>query len=257
MPNPNFHRRLHGGRWPNYIAGFSVLLLLLAVLLMAGAGPAYRLDLLPLGGAFDMLRRGVYVSAGAASAGLVALIAATFCRRLRPALIGGLVVMATAAMLAVPWLHWQRAQSAPPIHDITTDTENPPAFETLAAAREAAPNAVEYPGGEVAQQQREAYPDIQPVIVDASLNLARDIAEAAALDMGWQIAHNSLTHIEATDTTTWFGFKDDIAIRLSQTDEGVRIDVRSASRLGRSDVGTNAARIRAYFDAVERRLDRT
>ncbi|WP_026037904.1 DUF1499 domain-containing protein [Halomonas sp. KM-1] len=255
MSDLNSRRRPRGGRWLPRLAWFSLLVLLLAALLLAGAGPAYRLELLPLGSAFDMLRRGVYLSAGAATLGLLALIAATFCRRLQPALIGGLVVVATAAMLAVPWLHWQRAQTAPPIHDITTDTENPPAFETLAADREAAPNAVEYPGESVARQQREAYPDIQPMILDVSLNLARDVAEAAALDMGWQLAHNSLTRIEATDTTTWFGFTDDIVIRLSEDDDGVRLDVRSASRLGRSDVGANAARIRAYFEAVERRLD--
>jgi uncharacterized protein (DUF1499 family) len=255
MSDLKSRRRPRGGRWLPRLAWFSLLVLLLAALLLAGAGPAYRLELLPLGSAFDMLRRGVYLSAGAATLGLLALIAATFCRRLQPALIGGAVVVATAAMLTVPWLHWQRAQTAPPIHDITTDTENPPAFETLAAAREAAPNAVEYPGESVARQQREAYPDIQPVILDVPLNLARDVAEAAALDMGWQLAHNSLTRIEATDTTTWFGFKDDIVIRLSEDDDGIRLDVRSASRMGRSDVGTNAARIRAYFEAVERRLD--
>jgi uncharacterized protein (DUF1499 family) len=253
MTMRDHQRRLRGGRWLPRLAWFSLLVLLLAALLLAGAGPAYRLELLPLGSAFDMLRRGVYLSAGAATLGLLALIAATFCRRLQPALIGGVVVVATAAMLAVPWLHWQRAQHAPPIHDITTDTENPPAFETLAAAREAAPNAVEYPGEAVARQQHEAYPDIQPVILDLPLGFARDVAEAAALDMGWEIAHNSLTRIEATDTTTWFGFKDDVVIRLSETDGGTRIDVRSASRLGRGDVGANAARIRAYFEALERR----
>ncbi|MFQ3788941.1 DUF1499 domain-containing protein [Halomonas sp. A29] len=248
-------RHLRGGRWPARIAWLSVLLLLVAALLLAGAGPAYRLDLLPLGSAFGMLRRGVQISAAAAIVGFLALIAATFCRRLRPALIGGLVMAATAAMLAVPWLHWQRAQTAPPIHDITTDTENPPAFEALAEAREAAPNAVEYPGEAFARQQREAYPDIEPLVLELPLGLAREVAEAAVLDMGWEIAHNSLTSIEATDTTTWFGFKDDVVIRLSEADENVRIDVRSASRMGRGDVGANAARIRDYFEAIERRLD--
>lgn len=246
-------RRQRGGKWPARIAGASLLLLLLAALLLAGAGPAYRLDLLSLGGAFDMLRRGVFLSAAAAAVGLVALIVALFCRRFRPALLGALVLVITAAMLAVPWLHWQRAQTAPPIHDITTDTENPPAFEALAAAREAAPNAVEYPGETFARQQREAYPDIAPVTLEMPLGLAHDIAEAAALDMGWRIVENSLTRIEATDTTPWFGFKDDVVIRLSETDEGVRIDVRSASRMGRGDMGTNAARIRDYFEAVAQR----
>ncbi len=254
MPALKRQRHQRGGKWPARIAGASLVVLLIAALLLAGAGPAYRLELLPLGSAFDMLRSGVYLSAAAAAVGLLALIVATLCRRPQPALFGGLVLVATAAMLAVPWLHWQRAQTAPPIHDITTDTDDPPVFEALAAAREAAPNAVEYPGEAFARQQREAYPEIGPVTLDVSLDLAHDIAEAAALDMGWRIVENSLTHIEATDTTTWFGFQDDVAIRLSETDEGVRIDVRSASRMGRGDVGTNAARIRDYFEAVEQRL---
>jgi uncharacterized protein (DUF1499 family) len=113
---------------------------------------------------------------------------------------------------------------------------------------------VDYPGEAFARQQREAYPDIQPVKLELPLGLAHDVAEAAALDMGWRIVDNSLTRIEATDTTPWFGFQDDVVIRLSETGEGVRVDVRSASRLGRGDVGANAKRIRDYFEAVERRM---
>lgn len=253
MSAQNHQHRQRGGKWPARIAGASLIVLLLSALLLAGAGPAYRLDLLSLGGAFDMLRRGVYLSAAATAMGLLALIVALICRRFRPALLGGLALAIAAVMLALPWLHWQRAQTAPPIHDITTDTVNPPAFESLAPAREAAANAVDYPGEAFARQQREAYPDIAPVTLDMSLGLAQDVAEAAALDMGWRIAETSLTRIEATDTTTWFGFQDDVVIRLSETEEGVRIDVRSASRMGRGDMGTNAARIRDYFQAVERR----
>ncbi|MGQ4879276.1 DUF1499 domain-containing protein [Billgrantia sp. LNSP4103-1] len=255
MPASKRQHYPRGGKWPARIAGLSLLLLLLAALLLAGAGPAYRLELLPLGGAFDMLRRGVYLAAGAAAVALLSVAVAIFCRRLKPALTGGLVLIATATMLAVPWLHWQRAQTAPPIHDITTDTEDPPAFEALAAAREAAPNAVEYPGEDFARQQREAYPDIAPVTLDLPLGLVHDVAEAAVLDLGWRLVDNSLTRIEATDATPWFGFKDDVVIRLSETGEGVRIDVRSASRMGRGDMGTNAKRVRDYFEAIERRLD--
>ena len=53
--------------------------------------------------------------------------------------------------------------------------------------------------------------------------------------------------IEATDTTFWFGFKDDVVVRVQPADNGSRIDVRSESRVGKSDVGTNARRIRAYL----------
>lgn len=249
-------RRQRGGRWPARIAGFSVLLLLVAALLLAGAGPAYRLDLLPLGSAFNMLRLGSLLGLGAIAVALLALLVALLCRRKGVVWTSMLAMVATIALLAVPWTHWQQAQTAPPIHDITTDLENPPEFVALAPAREAAPNAVDYPGESFARRQRRAYPDIQPRHFPLPLATVRAAAEAAVLDMGWEIADISIDAvdtIEATATTRWFGFKDDVVIRLTQESDGIRVDMRSASRLGRGDAGANAKRIRDYFDALERR----
>ena len=243
-----------GGRWPAMLAWLSVGLLASGALLLAAAGPAYRLGLLSLGDAFGLLRYGAYAAAGAAGVGLIALIAAALCRQLHPALAGGLVIVAVAGMMTVPWVHWQRAQQAPPIHDITTDTDDPPAFEALVAAREAAPNAVDYPGEQTARQQREAYPDIGPLYLNVPPDIALSAAEAAALDQGWELADVSVGRIEAIATTTWFGFKDDVIIRLRETDDGIRVDVRSASRMGRGDMGANAARVRAYLASLERRV---
>lgn len=244
-----------GGQWPAIITGLACVLLVLAALLMGGAGPAYRWGLLSLGDAFSLLRYGAYAAIGAAVVGALALITAALCRRFQPALLSGLVLVGVAAMLAMPYLHWQRAQQAPPIHDITTDTEDPPAFEALAAAREAAPNAVDYPGEATARQQREAYPDIQPLHLEISPPMALSAAEAVVLDHGWELVEVTDTTIEATATTTWFGFKDDVVIRLTETEDGMRIDMRSASRLGRGDMGTNAARIRDYLEVLEQRVD--
>ncbi|UYG03064.1 DUF1499 domain-containing protein [Halomonas sp. LR3S48] len=248
--------RQRGGRWPTRIAGFSVLLLVLAALLLAGAGPAYRLDLLTLGGAFNMLRLGGLLGLGAIAVALLALLVALLCRRKGVVWMTLFTTAATVALLAIPWMYWQRAQSAPPIHDITTDLENPPEFVALAPAREAAPNAVDYPGESFARRQRRAYPDIQPRHFPLPLATVRAAAEAAVLDMGWEIADISIDAvdtIEATATTRWFGFKDDVVIRLTQESDGIRVDVRSASRLGRGDAGANAKRIQDYFDALERR----
>ncbi|MGR2739338.1 DUF1499 domain-containing protein [Billgrantia sp. Q4P2] len=248
--------RQRGGRWPTRIAGFSVLLLVLAALLLAGAGPAYRLDLLTLGGAFNMLRLGGLLGLGAIAIALLALLVALLCRRKHVAWTSLFAMAATIALLAIPWTYWQRAQTAPPIHDITTDLENPPEFVALAPAREAAPNAVDYPGESFARRQRRAYPDIQPRHFPLPLATVRAAAEAAVLDMGWEIADISIDTvdtIEATATTRWFGFKDDVVIRLTQEADGIRVDVRSASRLGRGDAGANAQRIHDYFDALERR----
>ncbi len=230
------------------------ILALLAALSMAAAGPAYRNSLLSLGDAFSMLRYGAFTALAAAGLGLVGLIIAAITRRALPALLGLLVILAGLVLVAVPWMQLQQARSVPPIHDISTDLQDPPAFEALADAREAAPNAVAYPGEATARQQREAYPEIQPLVVDAPLAEIRAAVEAAVRDAGWEIARMNDTRIEATATTTWFGFKDDVVIRLSETPDGTRIDMRSASRLGSSDIGTNAARIRTFLANLAQRI---
>ena len=153
----------------------------------------------------------------------------------------------------VPW-HYDRIRTTlPPIHDITTDPDNPPAFAAVVAARTAdGGNPVIYEGAKIAEQQRHAYPDIVPLSLalppDAAFNRALDAAQR----MGWTIvaADNSAGRIEASDKSRWFGFTDDIVIRITPSGSGSRVDVRSSSRLGRSDFGVNAARIRAYLGAL-------
>lgn len=248
-------RSRRGSRWPRLLAWLGIWVVTVAALFVIGAGPAHRLELADLGTTFGLLRLGAYLALGGAVLGLITLVVASFCRRFRSALVGGLVLVAAAALVVVPWQLQQRAQQVPPIHDITTDTQDPPAFVTLASAREAAPNAVEYPGEATARQQHEAYPEIQPVILPLPLAEAREAAEATARDQGWEVVEVGATALEATATTPWFGFKDDVAIRLNEVEDGVRVDVRSASRVGRSDLGTNAARIRDYLAALRKRVD--
>jgi len=154
----------------------------------------------------------------------------------------------------IPWQMKQRAQHVPPIHDITTDTENPPAFVAILPLRADAPNSVEYKGTEIAAQQRKAYPDLQPLTVNAPQDVAFRKALRAARDAGWDIVESrpDQGRLEATDTTLWFGFKDDIVVRVTSLDSTSRIDVRSVSRVGKSDVGTNATRIRTYLLKIQR-----
>ena len=70
--------------------------------------------------------------------------------------------------------------------------------------------------------------------------------------LGWEIVSVSENEgrIEATATTFWFGFKDDVVIRVREDSGGTRIDLRSVSRVGGGDLGANAARIRAFIDAI-------
>jgi uncharacterized protein (DUF1499 family) len=161
---------------------------------------------------------------------------------------------AAGALIAyVPWHYDQMRQTVPPIHDITTDPDNPPAFVAVVPLRSAeGGNPVVYEGSKIADQQRHAYPDVTPLAV----GLAPDVAFNRALDMaqrmGWTIAaaDNAAGRIEASEKSRWFGFTDDIVIRVAATGSGSRIDLRSSSRQGRSDFGVNAARLRAYLSAL-------
>jgi uncharacterized protein (DUF1499 family) len=151
-------------------------------------------------------------------------------------------------------LQWLQRASLPVINDITTDTANPPAFVAILPRRVDAPVPAAYPGGTFAQAQREAYPDIAPLVLRIPPAAAFAKAEDVARTGGWEIvaADQAAGRIEATATTAWFGFKDDIVVRITPTPQGSRIDVRSVSRVGKSDLGTNAKRIRAYLARLAR-----
>jgi uncharacterized protein (DUF1499 family) len=157
----------------------------------------------------------------------------------------------------VPLSYLQTARSVPPIHDITTDPEDPPEFEAIVPLRAEAPNPVVYGGPQVAAQQRDAYPDIAPADYPVAPEVAFEAALVAADAMGWTVVatDKAAGRIEATDRTFWFGFIDDVVIRVRPTDAGSRIDVRSTSRVGVGDFGTNAARIRNYLQELEAQLD--
>lgn len=160
-------------------------------------------------------------------------------------------IISTAAVI-IPFRMYLIVRSVPAIHDITTDTENPPQFNAVLSARKNALNPAEYGGPEIAQQQKKAYPDIAPLILDVPADKAFEKALALAKKQGWEIvnADKGTWIIEATDTTFWFGFKDDIVIRITPHEQGSLIDIRSLSRVGRSDVGANAQRIRRYLTAL-------
>jgi uncharacterized protein (DUF1499 family) len=219
------------------------------------SGLAYQAGLLELGQAFALLRY-------SAIAGLVgAIIAVSYGVWQRPRGVKLAVVLLAAigglAAFYLPYQQQQRGRQAPPIHDLTTDTLNPPAFVAIAPLRAAAPNPASYDGEEVATAQRSAYPDLVPV---AYTNPASEVfAAATALiqQRGWELVAAELTEgrIEATATTRWFGFKDDVVLRLTPTDaNSTTLDMRSKSRIGRSDVGTNAARIRSFLDDLSKQL---
>ncbi len=225
---------------------------LLGLVLLASAGPSYRVGILSLTNALTLLRWAAYAGVAAVLLGAIAAGLA-YRRHLRvqmvvaaPALLAGLVAF------GVPFELQRRARAAPPIHDISTDLENPPTFEAILPLRADAPNDLERTS-DVTELQRHGYPDLAPVTLPIPLDQTFDRALAVAQEAGWQIvtADKSSGRIEATDTTRWFGFKDDVVVRLTPWGAGTRVDLRSVSRMGRSDIGTNARRIRLYLDRLQ------
>ncbi|MEW6683843.1 MAG: DUF1499 domain-containing protein [Nitrospirota bacterium] len=226
--------------------GFVMVVAGAAAAVLAGWGT--RADLWSFRVGFLLLQGAVI---GAAAGGLLGLIGVWRTRggKKRGRWRAVLGVLLAVVVAGIPAMYMRKASTLPAIHDITTDPENPPAFSAVAPLRRGAPNPVEYGGPAVAEQQRRAYADIQPLRLETPPARACDRALEAAREMGWEIvdANPAQGRIEATATTFWFGFKDDVVVLVSPTETGSRIDVRSLSRVGRSDVGTNAARIRAYL----------
>lgn len=215
-------------------------------------GPLYQFAGVSLGTAFTSLRFGVYVGGAA----LILIVLNVLLNR-KNIQWGSTLVYAVLALVAVamPVSMMSKASTVPPIHDITTDVTNPPAFVAVAPLREGAPNPITYEGGEVTKQQLEAYPEIKTQLLPQNLEAVLSAAENAIVALGWERAQGALPNtLEATDTTLWFGFKDDVVIRLTPKNNNTLVDVRSKSRVGKSDLGKNAQRINAFFDELRKQL---
>ncbi len=246
-----------------YAVWIGVSLAVLSLILAIGAGFGTRFGWWHFRVGFSILWWGALGGATGAVISLIGLIAAkrgdsngpeekTATRQeIFPAAIGLVVGL---FVFAVPLQWMATARRVPPIHDITTDLENPPPFVAILKLRESASNPVEYGGPEVAAQQRAGYPKLGPAFLSLPPDQAFVRALVVARSMEWKIidANKEEGRIEATDTTFWFGFRDDIVIRITPVEQGSRIDVRSVSRVGKSDVGANARRIEKYLKKLTR-----
>jgi uncharacterized protein (DUF1499 family) len=163
-----------------------------------------------------------------------------------------------AALVYVPGQYVIRRSTLPAIHDITTDTVNPPQFSAVLAARARERAAsVDDRSPQLAQLQQAAYPDLTPLTIQVSKARAFQEALGVAKSMpGWIIVASDADagRIEASQQSRWFRFTDDIVIRVVGGELGARIDMRSTSRQGISDYGVNSARIRAYMAALRGRM---
>jgi uncharacterized protein (DUF1499 family) len=231
------------------LAALGLVLATLAALGAAVTGPGYRLELWPLGTAFAVLRWSAY---GAIAATVLSLACAgplLLRRRWHGAAIALAAVVLGIAVAAVPYANLRIVRTVPPIHDITTDLKDPPLFVEMLARRAGAPNPAAYGGPAVADQQRAGYPHLGPLVLEAGREQAFARALTVARDLGWEIvaAVPEQGRIEATARTFWFGFADDVVVRITAADGASRVDVRSVSRVGRSDAGANARRIERFL----------
>jgi uncharacterized protein (DUF1499 family) len=232
----------------------TALVVVSAVLLLT-APLGYVTGILPLRMALlTVFLWGGFAAAAAAVVSLAGIILTL--RRPRGARRGlalaGLGLVLSMAFIALP-VRFRMGGPKPPIHDISTDTQDPPQFVAVLPLRADAPNTTVYGGEKIAAQQRAAYPDLQPYEMNVPPTQAFERALAAVRALGWVLvaAEAADGRIEATDTTLWFRFKDDVMVRIRPSGAGSRVDVRSLSRVGGGDVGTNAARIRAFLDILK------
>lgn len=245
---------------PRRLAGASFYVALAALLALIVAGPGYRLGWLPLAAGLLTAVGGMLAFVLAFALGVAALWWGRV-RGGRPRLRTVVTVIVSAAVTIDAGWWLSRVLTTPPIHDITTDTADPPAFVAAIPLRRAAgaANPPDYvrrqraPGGgtiDVPDAQHAAYADIVPLELSLPSGRAFALAERAAHDMGWHLVavDEAAGRIEATASTAYFGFEDDVVVRVRAAAAGSVIDVRSESRVGLGDAGTNAARVRDYLD---------
>ena len=136
------------------------------------------------------------------------------------------------------------------IHNISTDIDNPPQFIAAVEQRGANSNPLEYTA-EVAAIQQQAFPDVSTISTNQAPLQAFENSLAIAESLGWEVYAQNADQglIEAVETTFWFGFKDDIVIRIAANNTGSTVDLRSVSRVGVSDLGANANRIIKFSEA--------
>ncbi|MEM8771052.1 MAG: DUF1499 domain-containing protein [Pseudomonadota bacterium] len=233
---------------------------ILTALVIASAGPGTRLGLWEYGDGLGLIRKAAMPAMIAGGLSVLAVIASAVTAR---GLLPISIIAATASLGAasVPMQMKALFEGNPFIHDITTDFDNPPPI--LAAAGDERNNPPEYLGDEkaprsemtVTQAQADAFPDIVSIETSMSVDDAAVKAEDAIRAMGMTIiannAHEDGRLIEAYHQSPWFGFIDDFVVRVSPSPSGAILDIRSKSRVGGSDLGANAKRVRTFMKKFE------
>jgi hypothetical protein len=224
------------------ITGAILAALAAAALLLSGPGTR--------AGWWDF-KTGLLLFAGALILGLLALlISGIDWLRTRPNSIAAVAAIIGGLIALLPLVQIAAARGKPSIHDVSTDLADPPRFSAVLPLRAGFPNKVaDRVDDATARAQRTAYPDLVTLDVPLAPDAAFTKAVEAAKKMDWEIVSLRPADgiIEATATTAWFGFHDDVVVRIRPAGSNSRIDVRSVSRVGRGDAGKNADRIQRYL----------
>ncbi len=232
------------------MAGWAFWLAVSGAVLVVVGPVLHRVGVLPLGPALLAVPLGILLSLVALLLSVIVLVGGRPTPAGRRLVVGAAVASAVTGLfpviLALPGLR------APAIHDITTDTSTPPQFDAIVALRADAPNSLEYGGADLATMQHESYPDLETLVVGLPPAQVVEQARDVATVMGWEIvaADGPAGRLEASDTTFWFGFTDDIVVRARAVTGGTEVDVRSVSRVGVGDLGANARRIRTFLERL-------
>ena len=212
---------------------------------------AYRLHLWGMGTSFKIIQFTGYASIIVLLTAIVIGLFALFTKQQRVFKSSAIV----AILLAIPAvglsLQAAKAKSLPFLHQVSTDTVSLPQFQAVLALRGEGNNPLEYNSEKLAPLQEKAYPELKPIISNLNTEQAFNKAVDTAIKLGWEVVAKDISQgmIEAVDTTLLWGFKDDVAIRIQATDTGSKIDLRSISRIGGTDLGANAKRIKSFISS--------
>lgn len=236
--NPTSHR----------LARIAFIVASVGALIVAASGPLHRYVGVDIEAVIAVFRYGFYLTIAGVALGLATIVPTRPGDRRRGFVAAFLAIVIGIAGGWVPVTWFLQAQRFPAINDITTDTANPPPLVVTAQLRRGAPNPPGYPPGSAALQ-RAAFPDIVPVVLPVPPDEAFRRADRAAMSLDWDVVARAPAEgrLEAIATTEWFGFRDDIVVRIRPQGTGSRVDIRSKSRIGESDFGGNAERVRAFI----------
>lgn len=245
----------HKSRWSLRLALFTAQLILVTVLL-------HRFASLSTPVATNLI---VVSLIGAATAILLAILAFAeiWNKGIKGTGIALTALLISLMIFAVPFYHLPNLIKLPAINDITTDLLSPPKFKKVALLRDTEANSINYPGSLFISAQVKAYPDISTLMLERSNRDSYTLVHGVIQDLGWKIVSEqqpdktlNTGYIEAVDRSRLLGFSDDIVVRIKGGADFARIDMRSASRYGRHDLGSNANRIREMFGVIKTRIAR-